>query len=134
MADRKLIIFLYCMIFLEWSEGIGQGCDDSVHFPLLDKMNAPLVANLDFSQFSSKLKIYIDDEIKKGVTTAVKVLVSNITQEKLSDFVKTMDSHLEEKLEMLEERLFNETNTITGKDQCEVVTPNVSKAVMYIFR
>ncbi|VDI56763.1 Hypothetical predicted protein [Mytilus galloprovincialis] len=96
---------------------MGQGCDDSVHFPLLDKMNAPLVANLDFSQFSSQLKIYIDDEIKKGVTTAVKVLVSNITQEKLADFVKTMDSHLEEKLEMLEERLFNETNTITDKEK-----------------
>ncbi|XP_052083645.1 complement C1q-like protein 2 [Mytilus californianus] len=125
MADRKLIIMVYYMIFFVSSRGMGQSCDDklcdSVHFPLLDNMNAPLVANLDFSKFSSRLKIYIDDEIKKGIETAVKVLVSNLTQEKLADVIKRMDSHMEEKLKMLEARLVNESKIIS--DNKEAVAP-----------
>ncbi|CAC5392956.1 C1QL [Mytilus coruscus] len=101
---------------------MGQSCDDkqcdSVHFPLVGIMNAPLVANLDFSKFSSQLQMYIDDEIKKGIETAVKVLVSNLTQEKL---FKTVDSHVEDKLKMLEERLINESKIIT--DNKEAVAP-----------
>lgn len=122
MADRKLNLMVYYMIFLVKSRGMGQSCDNklcnSVHFPLLDNMNAPLVANLDFSQFSSQLKIYIDEEIKKGIETAVKVLVLNITQEKLDDVIKKVDSHVNDKLKMLKEKLVNETKIITGKNIC----------------
>lgn len=48
----------------------GDLCRKSLAIPLLDNLNAPLVAKLDITQFNKQLQEYITEQIKQGVEQA----------------------------------------------------------------
>lgn len=60
-------------IFCENTDGCqDETCRKSLAIPLLDNLKAPLVANLDITQFNKQLKGYITEQIKQGVELAKK--------------------------------------------------------------
>ncbi|VDI17713.1 Hypothetical predicted protein [Mytilus galloprovincialis] len=71
----KIGVIVFCLIISNIScenndTCKGWTCTKSLPVPLLDHLNAPLVANLDISQFNKQLKEYISEEIKQGVEQA----------------------------------------------------------------
>lgn len=71
----------------------GDTCRESLAIPLLDNLKAPLVANLDITQFNKQLQGYINEQIKHGVDEAKKEIRGEM--EKLVDTFE--DAHVKGK-------------------------------------
>lgn len=87
----------------------GQECPN-FEVPLLNSMDAPLVAKLDMAKLSSQLKVYIYEEIRKVLDYAMKDIISDIS--KLKDETKQLNVVIEEKVK-------NVTMELTGKKVLE---------------
>lgn len=76
MLNKIQVILFFLMVKYILCEDID-GCKDeicrkSLAIPLLDNLKAPLVANLDITQFNKQLRGYITEQIKQGVELAKK--------------------------------------------------------------
>ena len=45
----------------------GTQCSNNVQVPMIDQLNAQLMANLDISQLTQQLRAYIDKEIQQSL-------------------------------------------------------------------
>ncbi|OPL32970.1 hypothetical protein AM593_00724, partial [Mytilus galloprovincialis] len=95
----------------------GQECPN-FEVPLLNSMDAPLVAKLDMTKLSSQLKVYIYEEIRKVLDYTMKDIISDIS--KLKDETKQLNVVIEEKVKNvtmeLTENLRTPTVTFTARD------------------
>ncbi|CAC5426506.1 unnamed protein product [Mytilus coruscus] len=66
--------------------------------PLLNNLNAPLVAKLDVSAISIELKAYIQQEIANGVKLAMEQLAATIVNTKVDQATVKLDESMQEKL------------------------------------
>lgn len=58
----------------------GKKCMKSLTVPLLDSLNAPLVAKLDITQFNKQLQEYITEQINQGVEQAKKEISDRMVE------------------------------------------------------
>ena len=68
----------------------GDNCNNTVDIPLIDKLNAPLKAELDISKLNKQLKELISQEVKQSVVNAVNELVNNSVE----NILKTAEERL----------------------------------------
>ena len=66
------------IIFLIYASIFGAQCFQNVPIPLIDKLQAPLVANLDMSKFNQQLETYIDGAIQQAIEEAHETLNDRI--------------------------------------------------------
>ncbi|XP_063397361.1 uncharacterized protein LOC134681637 isoform X3 [Mytilus trossulus] len=98
----RIGVIVFCLIMSDIScenNGTCKGgkCTKSLPIPLLDHLNAPLVANLDISQFNKQLQEYISDQIKQGVEEA-----KTDIYERMQEFVNMFeDNKVNESLVMI---------------------------------
>ena len=73
----------------------SQTCGKTITMPVLDNQGAYLKADLDVSAMNKHLTAYIQQEIQKGVETAMKQLMEQIIDKELEDANKTIMSTAE---------------------------------------
>lgn len=67
-----IILINTSLLHFSSSEGLfgkceGRQCSNNVQVPMMDQLNAQLMANLDISQLTQQLRVYIDKEIQKSL-------------------------------------------------------------------
>ncbi|XP_052073933.1 uncharacterized protein LOC127711822 [Mytilus californianus] len=87
----RIGVIVFCLILRDIScekndTCKGGKCSKSLTVPLLDHLNAPLVANLDISQFNKQLTVHISELIKQGVEQAKKDI-----DERMQEFVNMFE-------------------------------------------
>ncbi|VDI03640.1 Hypothetical predicted protein, partial [Mytilus galloprovincialis] len=65
--------------------------------PLLNNLNAPLVAQLDVNAINIELKAYIQQEIANGVKIAMEELAASIFNKKVDDATVKLGESMQEK-------------------------------------
>lgn len=88
----------------------GQQCPN-FEVPLLNSMDAPLVAKLDIAKLTSHLKLNFHEEIRKELEYAVKDIISDIG--KLKDETKQLHEIIEEKVANVAKELKENLTTPT---------------------
>lgn len=73
----------------------GDGCVNTIDIPLVTKLNAPLMAELDISTLNTQLKTLIDQEVKREVKRAVNSTVTQEIQNLESKLPGTITSELQ---------------------------------------
>ncbi|VDI09124.1 Hypothetical predicted protein [Mytilus galloprovincialis] len=81
------------------SECNGDSCRDVITMPLLDDMKATLKADLDVTNMNNHLKAYIEQQIQKGVKTAMKDIMGQLIDNKLEVVNATIVATIIEELE-----------------------------------
>ncbi|OPL33779.1 hypothetical protein AM593_07603, partial [Mytilus galloprovincialis] len=81
------------------SECNGDSCRDVITMPLLDDMKATLKADLDVTNMNNHLKAYIEQQIQKGVETAMDAIMGQLIDNKLEVVNATIEATIIEELE-----------------------------------
>ncbi|XP_071119924.1 short-chain collagen C4-like [Mytilus edulis] len=81
------------------SECNGDSCRDVITMPLLDDMKATLKADLDVTNMNNHLKAYIEQQIQKGVETAMTDVMRQLIDNKLEMVNATIETTILAELE-----------------------------------
>ncbi|CAG2232274.1 unnamed protein product [Mytilus edulis] len=80
------------------NECSGDSCKNVISMPLMDDMKATLKADLDVTNMNNHLKAYIEQEIQKGVETAMKDVMRQLIDNKLEQANATIEATVHEEL------------------------------------
>ncbi|XP_052100689.1 uncharacterized protein LOC127734715 [Mytilus californianus] len=78
----------------------GEHCSEVISMPIIDDMRATLKADLDVSKMNKHLKAYIQQEIEKGVKTAME----NLMKHMIENSTDKMNAEITTKFKEVEER------------------------------
>lgn len=85
MYGLYLILLLSCLTHCNGNDGLLQNKKPVIPMPLLNSLNAPLVAQLDVNAINIELKAYIQQEIANSVKLAMEVLATSIVNKKVDE-------------------------------------------------
>ena len=79
-----IILINTSLLHFSSSEGLfgkceGTQCSNNVQVPMMDQLNAQLMANLDISQLTQQLRVYIDKEIQKSLEEKIARLDNDLS-------------------------------------------------------
>ena len=99
MCCSAWILLLFCAIVSSQLDDKscrnGEDCSHKniISMPLLDSMKATLRADLDVTEMNKFLETYIQQEINKGIETAMAAAIENM----IKNYTTGMDSRISEK-------------------------------------
>lgn len=67
-----IIVINTSLLHLSISQGVfgkceGTQCSNNIQVPMMDQLNAPLMATLDISKLNQQLTAFIDKEIRRAL-------------------------------------------------------------------
>ncbi|CAC5375487.1 unnamed protein product [Mytilus coruscus] len=108
--DRNFVLYtiVVCCVLLMVGvlpsvadECSGHSCRNVISMPLMDDMKATLKADLDVTNMNNHLKAYIEQEIRKGVETAMKDVMRQLIDNKLQEANTTIEATILEELKRI---------------------------------
>ncbi|VDH98203.1 Hypothetical predicted protein [Mytilus galloprovincialis] len=105
--DRNFVLYstIVCCVLLMVGvlpsvayECSGDSCRNVISMPLMDDMKATLKADLDVTNMNNHLKAYIEQQIQKGVETAMKDVMRQLIDNKLEQTNATIEATMHEEL------------------------------------
>ncbi|XP_052075428.1 uncharacterized protein LOC127712862 [Mytilus californianus] len=98
MYGLFLTLLLSCTTHCHGNDGLLQNKKPVIPMPLLNSLNAPLVAQLDVTAINIELKAYIQQEIVNGVKLAMEELAATIVNTKVDQATIKLEESMQEKL------------------------------------
>ncbi|XP_071179172.1 uncharacterized protein [Mytilus edulis] len=95
-----LILLLLCLTHFHGNDGLLQNktfTKPMIPVPLLNNLNAPLVAQLDVNAINIELKAYIQQEITNGVKIAMEEMAASIVNKKINEATLKLRESIQEK-------------------------------------
>lgn len=113
----------------------GEQCGSVISMPIMDNMKASLKADLDVSKMNKHLKAYIEQEIEKGVKTAMENLMKQMIENKTEKMNAEIMTMFEKKDTEITVRFNNaEKRQKTKTDQMTQLIQNKSGEMLTLFQ
>ena len=110
---------------------VGLDCQNTISIPLIDNMKARLMADLDVTEMNKILKMYIQNEIDKGIETSLNANLARRAMDIEHTITNKMTELVNKKTEEIEVKMNAKKDT--SKDGLPVIMTQEPGNYCYIY-